>query len=58
MLMQRFLRVLLEASGGSVDLGQVALRLKARKPRVYLIANVLDGIRLIERESVCRIRWM
>lgn len=58
LLTQRFLEVMLEAPGCSVDLRQVAKRLQIRKQRIYDITNVLDGIRVIEKESASRVRWM
>lgn len=57
-LTQRFLELMQEAPGGSVDLGQVAMRLKTRRRRVYDITNVLGGINLVQKESASRIRWM
>lgn len=56
-LTQRFLELMQEAPGGSVDLGQVAMRLKTRRRRVYDVTNVLGGINLVQKESASRIRW-
>ncbi|XP_034436584.1 transcription factor E2F2-like [Hippoglossus hippoglossus] len=58
LLTQRFLELLLAAPGGSLDLRQVAASLKIRKRRVYDITNILDGIKLIQKESANRIKWI
>ena len=58
LLTQGFLELLLAAPGGSLDLRQVAASLKIRKRRVYDITNTLDGIKLIQKESANRIKWM
>nr|XP_046229546.1 transcription factor E2F1-like [Scatophagus argus] len=58
LLTRRFLELLLESPGGSLDLRQVATSLQTRRRRVYDITNVLYGIRLIEKESTNRIRWI
>ncbi|XP_070782247.1 transcription factor E2F6-like isoform X2 [Enoplosus armatus] len=57
LLTQRFLDLLLAAPGGSLDLRQVASSLQTHKRRVYDITNILDGIDLIQKESVNRIKW-
>ncbi|XP_047429079.1 transcription factor E2FC isoform X2 [Mugil cephalus] len=57
-LTQRFLELLLASPDGTLDLRQVTTNLKTRKRRVYDITNVLDGIRLVEKESANRIRWI
>lgn len=57
-LTQRFLELLLMAPDGSVDLRQVTTSLKTRRRRVYDITNVLDSIRLIEKQSTNRIKWI
>ncbi|XP_053300944.1 transcription factor E2F5 isoform X2 [Pleuronectes platessa] len=58
LLTQGFLELLLAAPGGSLDIRQVAISLKIRKRRVYDITNILNGIKLIQKESANRIKWI
>ncbi|CAB1440506.1 unnamed protein product [Pleuronectes platessa] len=58
LLTQGFLELLLAAPGGSLDIRQVATSLKIRKRRVYDITNILNGIKLIQKESANRIKWI
>ncbi|KAM4713711.1 transcription factor E2F6 isoform 2-T2 [Anableps anableps] len=55
-LTRRFLDLFVKAPDGSLDLRNAIASLKTRRRRVYDITNVLQGIRLIEKESVNRIR--
>lgn len=57
-LTKGFLELMLAAPDGVLDLNQVAVSLQTRKRRVYDITNVLDGIRLIKKESANKIKWM
>uniref|UniRef100_A0A3P8T5H4 E2F transcription factor 6 n=1 Tax=Amphiprion percula TaxID=161767 RepID=A0A3P8T5H4_AMPPE len=57
-LTERFLDLLLMAPDGCLDLRQVTSSLQTRKRRVYDITNVLDGIKLIEKQSANRIKWI
>ncbi|MEQ2284351.1 hypothetical protein AMECASPLE_020780, partial [Ameca splendens] len=56
-LTRRFLDLFLNAPDGSLDLRHAITSLKTRRRRVYDITNVLQGIQLIEKESVNRIKW-
>ncbi|KAM7368345.1 hypothetical protein PAMP_014571 [Pampus punctatissimus] len=58
LLTRRFLRLLLAAPDGSVDLKQVATSLQICKRRVYDVTNVLNGINLIEKQSANRVKWI
>lgn len=57
-LTERFLDLLLMAPDGCLDLRQVTANLQTPKRRVYDITNVLDGIKLIEKQSANRIKWI
>ncbi|XP_068609958.1 transcription factor E2F6 [Brachionichthys hirsutus] len=57
-LTQRFLRLLLEAPDGSVNLREVTQSLQTHRQRLFEITNVLDGIRLVKKESGNRIKWI
>uniref|UniRef100_A0A3Q1B0Z6 THAP-type domain-containing protein n=1 Tax=Amphiprion ocellaris TaxID=80972 RepID=A0A3Q1B0Z6_AMPOC len=57
-LTERFLDLLLMAPDGCLDLRQVTSGLQTRRRRVYDITNVLDGIKLIEKQSANRIKWI
>ncbi|XP_047243106.1 transcription factor E2F6 isoform X2 [Girardinichthys multiradiatus] len=57
-LTRRFLDLFLNAPDGSLDLRHAITSLKTRRRRVYDITNVLQGIQLIEKESVNRIKWI
>ncbi|XP_069371670.1 transcription factor E2F6-like isoform X2 [Paralichthys olivaceus] len=58
LLTQGFLELLLAAPGGSLDLRQAATSLQICKRRVYDITNILGGIKLIQKESANRIKWI
>ncbi|KAM7395922.1 hypothetical protein PAMA_007274 [Pampus argenteus] len=58
LLTRRFLRLLVAAPDGSVDLKQVATNLHICKRRVYDVTNVLNGINLIEKQSANRVKWI
>ncbi|XP_060947594.1 transcription factor E2F6-like [Limanda limanda] len=58
LLTHGFLELLLAAPGGSLDLRMVAASLKIRKRRVYDITNILDGVKLIQKESTNRVKWI
>ncbi|XP_067338481.1 transcription factor E2F1 isoform X2 [Channa argus] len=58
LLTRRFLDLLLTSPDGTLDLREVTASLQTRKRRVYDITNVLDGIKLIKKESANRIKWI
>lgn len=58
LLTRRFLELMLEAPGCSVDVGHVATKLKTQRRRIYNVTNALYGISVIEKESTSRVRWM
>ncbi|KAM9339274.1 transcription factor E2F6 [Symphorus nematophorus] len=57
-LVQGFLELLLASPDGSVDLRHAITSLQTRRRRVYDITNVLEGINLIEKQSVNRVKWI
>lgn len=58
LLTRRFLRLMQEAPGCSVDLTHVTTRLQTHRRRLYDITSTLYGIQVIEKESKNRVRWM
>ncbi|XP_035534660.1 transcription factor E2F6 isoform X2 [Morone saxatilis] len=58
MLTQRFLELMLAAPDSTVDIRQVVTSLQTRRRRVYDITNVLEGISLVEKQSVNRYKWI
>ncbi|KAI9528371.1 hypothetical protein NQZ68_022063 [Dissostichus eleginoides] len=58
LLTQRFLELLLAAPDGVVDLGQVTASLQTRRRRVYDITAVLEGISVLQRQSVNHFKWI
>lgn len=57
-LTRRFLDLFLTVPDGCLDLRSAIASLRTRRRRVYDITNVLQGVRLVQKESVNRIRWM
>ncbi|XP_023203247.1 transcription factor E2F1-like [Xiphophorus maculatus] len=57
-LTRRFLDLFLTAPDGCLDLRSAIASLRTRRRRVYDITNVLQGVRLVQKESVNRIRWI
>lgn len=57
-LTQHFLELLQNSPDGSVDLRHVTTSLNTRRRRVYDITNVLEGISLIEKQSINRFKWI
>lgn len=58
LLTKRFLEVLHSSPDGVIDLNEVALRLQARKRRVYDITSVLQGIQVVKKQSTNKIKWI
>ncbi|XP_074471665.1 transcription factor E2F1-like [Sebastes fasciatus] len=58
LLTLRFLKLLLAAPGGVLDLREVAANLQTRKRRVYDITHVLNGFNLIQKESNNWVKWI
>ncbi|XP_070843270.1 transcription factor E2F6 [Chaetodon trifascialis] len=57
-LTQHFLELMLSSPDGSLDVRHVITSLNTRRRRVYDITNVLEGIKLIEKQSVNRFKWI
>uniref|UniRef100_A0A3B3YV96 THAP-type domain-containing protein n=1 Tax=Poecilia mexicana TaxID=48701 RepID=A0A3B3YV96_9TELE len=57
-LTRRFLDLFLTAPDGCLDLRSAIASLRTRRRRVYDITNVLQGVQLVQKESVNRIRWI
>lgn len=58
LLTKKFIALLRSSSHGDLDLNSAATQLKVQKRRIYDITNVLEGIRLIEKNSKNHVRWM
>ncbi|XP_056873015.1 transcription factor E2F6-like [Takifugu flavidus] len=58
LLTRRFLQLMQEAPGCSVDLTHVTTRLQTHRRRLYDITSTLYGIQVIEKESKNRVRWI
>ncbi|XP_011610076.2 transcription factor E2F6-like [Takifugu rubripes] len=58
LLTRRFLQLMQEAPGCSVDLTHVTRRLQTHRRRLYDITSTLYGIQVIEKESKNRVRWI
>ncbi|KAK3023782.1 hypothetical protein RJ639_043398 [Escallonia herrerae] len=57
LLTKKFLRLILDAKDGTLDLNKAADVLEVQKRRIYDITNVLEGIGLIEKSTKNHIRW-
>ncbi|KAI5678350.1 hypothetical protein M9H77_09300 [Catharanthus roseus] len=57
LLTKKFLNLIQEAPGGTLDLNKTADVLEVQKRRIYDITNVLEGIGLIEKTTKNHIRW-
>uniref|UniRef100_A0A1A7WEW8 E2F transcription factor 6 n=1 Tax=Iconisemion striatum TaxID=60296 RepID=A0A1A7WEW8_9TELE len=57
-LTRSFLDLFLKSPNGLLDLRHAIAHLKTRRRRVYDITNVLQGIQIIEKQSVNRIKWI
>ncbi|KAJ7987997.1 hypothetical protein DPEC_G00319050 [Dallia pectoralis] len=57
-LTKKFLRLMLVAPYGVIDLNDVAKNLNTRKRRVYDITNCLEGVRLIKKQSANMVKWI
>ncbi|GAB6019424.1 E2F transcription factor 3 [Chamberlinius hualienensis] len=57
LLTKRFVRLLVEAPNGIVDLNKASTDLGVQKRRIYDITNVLEGISLLEKTSKNNIQW-
>lgn len=58
LLTKKFIALLKASNHGDLDLNAAATQLKVQKRRIYDITNVLEGIRLIEKNSKNHVRWM
>lgn len=58
LLTKKFIELLCSSHHGDLDLNRAAAQLKVQKRRIYDITNVLEGIRLIEKNSKNHVRWM
>lgn len=54
----RFLELLLASSDGVLDLNMAVENLKTRKRRIYDVTSVLQGIRVIKKESASKVKWI
>ncbi|XP_014671428.1 PREDICTED: transcription factor E2F3-like [Priapulus caudatus] len=57
LLTRRFVGMLRSSPDGVLDLNVAVTTLDVQKRRIYDITNVLEGIRLIQKESKNKIRW-
>ncbi|KAM4522171.1 transcription factor E2F6 [Odontesthes bonariensis] len=58
MLTKRFLELFLKAPDNSLDIRHVTTSMQTRRRRVYDITNVLEGIRLLEKKSSNKFKWI
>ncbi|ORZ04474.1 E2F/DP family winged-helix DNA-binding domain-domain-containing protein [Absidia repens] len=58
LLTKKFIALLKASRHGDLDLNAAAKQLKVQKRRIYDITNVLEGIRLIEKNSKNHVRWI
>ncbi|KAI8340745.1 E2F/DP family winged-helix DNA-binding domain-containing protein [Chlamydoabsidia padenii] len=58
LLTKKFISLLRSSRHGDLDLNTAAVQLKVQKRRIYDITNVLEGIRLIEKNSKNHVRWI
>lgn len=58
LLTKKFIGLLRASTHGDLDLNRAAAQLNVQKRRIYDITNVLEGIRLIEKNSKNHVRWM
>ncbi|KAG0176724.1 E2F transcription factor 3 [Apophysomyces sp. BC1021] len=58
LLTKKFIALLRSSTHGDLDLNRAATQLKVQKRRIYDITNVLEGIRLIEKNSKNHVRWI
>ncbi|CAO3609483.1 unnamed protein product [Mucor fragilis] len=58
LLTKKFIALLRSSAHGDLDLNRAASQLKVQKRRIYDITNVLEGIRLIEKNSKNHVRWI
>ncbi|KAI9257580.1 E2F/DP family winged-helix DNA-binding domain-containing protein [Helicostylum pulchrum] len=58
LLTKKFIALLRSSAHGDLDLNRAATQLKVQKRRIYDITNVLEGIRLIEKNSKNHVRWI
>ncbi|KAF7141074.1 hypothetical protein RHSIM_Rhsim06G0022000 [Rhododendron simsii] len=57
LLTKKFIKLIKEATDGTLDLNETADLLAVQKRRIYDITNVLEGIGLIEKTTKNHIRW-
>ncbi|ORZ01773.1 E2F/DP family winged-helix DNA-binding domain-domain-containing protein [Syncephalastrum racemosum] len=58
LLTKKFIGLLRASTHGDLDLNRAAAQLNVQKRRIYDITNVLEGIRLIEKNSKNHVRWI
>ncbi|XP_041716836.1 transcription factor E2F6 [Coregonus clupeaformis] len=58
LLTKKFLRLMSGAPHGVMDLNLAAQNLHTRKRRVYDVTNCLEGIKLIQKQSANKIKWI
>ncbi|KAI9006537.1 E2F/DP family winged-helix DNA-binding domain-containing protein [Phycomyces nitens] len=58
LLTKHFVDLIHSCSNGDLDLNKAADELNVQKRRIYDITNVLEGIRLIEKNSKNHVRWI
>ncbi|CAN0534514.1 unnamed protein product, partial [Laminaria digitata] len=57
LLTRRFVDLIQQSPGGTLDLNAAAKDLEVQKRRIYDITNVLEGIGLIHKTSKNNIQW-
>ncbi|XP_072218906.1 uncharacterized protein e2f6 [Leuresthes tenuis] len=57
-LTKGFLELFLKSPDNSLDIRHVVMSLQTRRRRVYDITNVLEGIRLLEKKSSNKYKWI
>ncbi|XP_012992735.2 transcription factor E2F6 [Esox lucius] len=58
LLTKKFLRLMRVAPYGVMDLNTAAQNLNTRKRRVYDITNCLEGVKLIQKQSASKVKWI
>ncbi|KAI8069318.1 E2F/DP family winged-helix DNA-binding domain-containing protein [Gongronella butleri] len=58
LLTKKFIALLQSSRHGDLDLNTAAVQLNVQKRRIYDITNVLEGIRLIEKNAKNHVRWI
>lgn len=58
LLTRRFIQLMNDSPQGIIDLNHAATILEVQKRRIYDITNVLEGIKLIEKQSKNNVQWI